>query len=150
MSIEVHTELTEEMLCEIAALDKVIFARHFSKEKIAGETIHRNNLLILLYRMDEVLVGYKIGYELTTGTFLSWIGGVHPDFRRRGVASELMMRQHQLAAQWGYQCVRTHSLNRHRPMLLLNIRFDFDIVGIQHNIEEDELKIILEKKLQPI
>ena len=46
---------------------------------------------------------YKIGYAMTQTKYYSWLGGVRPDQRRQGLASELMERQHNWAAAQGYQ-----------------------------------------------
>lgn len=53
------------------------------------------------------LVGCKLGYERQPGHYYSWLGGVHPDFRGRGIAAELMRRQHAWCAAQGYRRVRT-------------------------------------------
>ena len=45
-------------------------------------------------------VGFKLGYRRGS-TLYSWLGGVHPRARGQGVASALMMRQHEAAAGEG-------------------------------------------------
>lgn len=49
-------------------------------------------------RINGDLVGFKLGYRRGPHMFYSWLGGVHPETRRHGVARELMVRQHQWAA----------------------------------------------------
>lgn len=78
----------------------------------------------------EDVIGFKLGYSDRPGRFYSWIGGVAPEHRRRGIAAELMRRQHQRCAAKGYTRIRTHTTNDHKPMLLLNIRSGFDIIGV--------------------
>lgn len=74
-------------------------------------------------------VACKLGYERKPGHYYSWLGGVHPDHRCQGLAAELMRQQHAWCAAQGYHTIRTQTFNRWRAMLLLNLRFGFDIVG---------------------
>ncbi|UYZ61393.1 GNAT family N-acetyltransferase [Hymenobacter weizhouensis] len=93
------------------------------------------------------VVGCKLGYERQPGHYYSWLGGVHPDFQGRGIAAELMRRQHAWCRQQGYQRIRTHTFNRWRAMLLLNLRHGFDIIGTMQSPRG--LTIVLEKELPP-
>ncbi|MCA8832550.1 GNAT family N-acetyltransferase [Hymenobacter pini] len=93
------------------------------------------------------LVGCKLGYERKPGHYYSWLGGVHPDFRGQGIAAELMRRQHAWCAAQGYRHVRTHTYNRWRAMLLLNLHHGFDIIGTMQGAHG--LTIVLEKILPP-
>lgn len=92
------------------------------------------------------VVGYKIGYALDDQIFYSWLGGVRPDCRKLGIASELMRRQHADLRATGYKIVRTKTMNKWRGMLLLNIQTGFDIVATEID-PRGQLKIVLEKKL---
>jgi GNAT superfamily N-acetyltransferase len=91
------------------------------------------------------LVGCKLGYERQPGHYYSWLGGVHPDFRGRGLAADLLRRQHAWCQAQGYRAVRTHTYNRWRAMLLLNLRHGFDIIGTMQGPRG--LTIVLEKQL---
>ncbi|HEX8429544.1 GNAT family N-acetyltransferase [Hymenobacter sp.] len=91
------------------------------------------------------LIGCKLGYERKPGQYYSWLGGVQPDFRGQGIAGELMRQQHAWCQQQGYQRIRTQTYNRWRPMLLLNLRAGFDIVGTVQGPRG--LIIVLEKEL---
>ncbi|MFC4618353.1 GNAT family N-acetyltransferase [Camelliibacillus cellulosilyticus] len=94
----------------------------------------------------ETLVGYKIGYEKKPGVFYSWLGGVRPDERRQGIASALMKSQHEWAKKCGYRAIRTHTKNKWRGMLILNLYHGFNIIGTYLD-GDGEPKIILEKQL---
>ncbi|MBT9393992.1 GNAT family N-acetyltransferase [Hymenobacter sp. NST-14] len=91
------------------------------------------------------LVGCKLGYERQPGHYYSWLGGVRPAFRGRGLAAGLLGRQHAWAREQGYRAVRTHTYNRWRAMLLLNLRHGFDIIGTVQGPRG--LTIVLEKQL---
>lgn len=90
----------------------------------------------------------KLGYERKPGHYYSWLGGVLPEFRGQGLAAELMRRQHAWCAAQGYHRIRTQTFNRWRAMLLLNLRFGFDIVGTVQGGRG--LTLVLEKELEPL
>ena len=97
--------------------------------------------------MWDELVAYKVGFEKTSRLYYSWIGGVIPKYRRRGIAEKLMKQQHELALKLNYKFVQTHTKNKFRPMLLLNIKNGFNIVGVYTSTHNNDQKIILEKTL---
>ncbi len=91
------------------------------------------------------VVGCKLGYERKPGQYYSWLGGVHPDVRGQGIASELMRQQHEWCRQNQYHTIRTQTYNQWREMLILNLRYGFDIIGTTQG--KHGLTIVLEKKL---
>lgn len=105
----------------------------------------RQPVQVWLALVDGHVVGCKLGYERKPGHYYSWLGGVHPDFRGQGVAAELMRRQHTWCQAQGYRHIRTHTYNRWRAMLLLNLRHGFDIIGTMQGPRG--LTIVLEKEL---
>jgi GNAT superfamily N-acetyltransferase len=92
------------------------------------------------------IVGYKIGYKLNDETFYSWLGGVNPAYRGKGIASALMEEQHTYVREKGYKVVQTKTMNKWRNMLILNIKNGFDVVDTYMD-ERKEIKIVLEKRL---
>ena len=91
-------------------------------------------------------IGYKIGYERNTDEFFSWLGGVREGYRRHGIATELMRRQHQRARRLGYKRVITESSNDWRDMIILNLTNGFEIAGTCTD-QKGALKIIMAKNL---
>lgn len=110
------------------------------------ELEEKKNLLIFVANDASKVVGFKIGYEFKNHTYYSWLGGVHSDYRGKGIASELMRRQHELVRTLGYKKVRTISRNKKREMLLLNIKFGFDVIETFMS-EKGTHKIVLEKEI---
>lgn len=92
------------------------------------------------------VVGYKIGYELDSNSFYSWLGGVNKNDRNKGIASKLMTQQHLYLKAKGYNIVQTKTKNKWRNMLILNIKNGFDVIGT-YTDNSGEPKIILEKRL---
>lgn len=112
---------------------------------ISTELNKKSRFFIILAVEKSEVVGYKIGYEDRTERFYSWFGGVNPEFRGRGIASELMRRQHVWCQEQGYTVIRTQTKNKWRYMLILNLRHGFDVIGTFTD-EKGEPKIILEKR----
>ncbi|MEH7522412.1 GNAT family N-acetyltransferase, partial [Bacillus sp. JJ1503] len=92
------------------------------------------------------LIGFKIGYALDDNKFYSWMGGVDINYRKFGVASTLMEKQHQYVRELGYSVVQTKTMNKWRNMLILNIKNGFDVIDT-YTDEKGIHKIILENNL---
>ncbi len=81
-----------------------------------------------------------IGYEMDRDTYYSWLGGVNPNYRKKGIASKLMDVQHQYLRGKGYQVIQTKTMNRWRNMLLLNIKMDL-ILSIHALMKGDYIRL---------
>lgn len=101
---------------------------------------------LILALIDNKTVGFKLGYQTEPEVFYSWLGGMTPDFRGLGIATELMKRQHLWCRTKGYKKIETTTRNCFRSMLLLNIRHGFNITGTEESNERG-MKIRLEKIL---
>ncbi|EGL83361.1 GCN5-related N-acetyltransferase [Caldalkalibacillus thermarum TA2.A1] len=118
----------------------------FNTELPLDELKQKKGVLVMAAVDHDTVVGYKIGYERKKKHYYSWLGGVDPRYQRQGIATELMRRQHQWCQEKGYLTVRTHTKNKWRGMLILNLRHGFDVIGT-YTDDRGEPKIILEKKL---
>jgi GNAT superfamily N-acetyltransferase len=101
---------------------------------------------LLLAKVDDLCVAFKLGYELSQDVFYSWLGGVNPEFRGNGIANELMRQQHEWCRKIGYKRVQTKTLNERQAMITLNLKHGFNITGTEP--AERGLKIVMEKALQ--
>lgn len=111
------------------------------------ERLHqKENLISIIAFNNNTPVGFKIGYHYNETTFYSWVGGVMPLYRKHGVATQLALQQENRVKDKGYIKIRTKSMNRFKPMLILNIKNGFDIVNVYTN-EKKQTKIVFEKKL---
>ena len=99
--------------------------RAFFERRLQG----RINPLILLAQIDRRPVGFAIGYENKPRTFYSWLIGVLPDFRRAGIASQLMEAMSAWACDHAYHIIRFECFNTQRPMLHLAISPDNKVVA---------------------
>ncbi|UFH53072.1 GNAT family N-acetyltransferase [Spirosoma sp. KNUC1025] len=137
----------QPLLTSLLTLLSGVFASQGSSDLLSELTyqVSRTGLQTLLAVQNEQVVGCKLGYERKPGSFYSWLGAVHPDYRGNGIASELMRQQHEWCRQNGYHTVRTQTYNQWREMLILNLRFGFQITGTVQS--KHGLTIFLIKKL---
>ncbi len=102
--------------------------------------------LILLALSDHQVIGFKIGYERDQH-FYSWLGGIHPDHRRKGIAETLADTQEAWARERGYTRIWMKTRNRFPPMLMMALNRGFRIIRIDPRETIPEHRIILEKSL---
>ncbi len=87
--------------------------------------------LLLCAIGDGRMVGFKLGYELSDTDFYSWLGGVHPDYRRHGIATLLLATQHRWCQEHGYSAIVTKTSARWDAMLRLNCHAGFAVIGTE-------------------
>ncbi len=103
--------------------------------------------LILVAKFAGIIVGYKVGYQLTADTFYSWLGGVMPEYRKHGIATLLLKHQEKWALNSGYKQIKVKSMNRYPDMLKLLISNSYEIVAVEDNVSGAEGKIVFLKRL---
>ena len=93
-------------------------------------------------------MGFKVGYDRDQdGSYYSWLGGVMPAFRRKGVALALAEAQEAWAKEQGFQSIRFKTRNRHKNMLHFALSRGFNIVGFEAHEDIGESRIWLEREL---
>ena len=107
----------------------------------------KNTKHLILVAFDRSLpIGFKVGYE-RDGYFYSWMGGVLPKYRMKGVAQKLADEQEAWARQQNYSHITFKTRNRHRAMLLFALKNDFQIIGLEKRQDISENRILLRKIL---
>jgi len=106
----------------------------------------QKNICSLIAFENKTPIGFKIGYNYKKTTFYSWVGGVLPNFRNKGIGEKLAQLQEQWAKKNGYFKLRTKSMNHFKPMMILNLKNGFDIVTVYKNSTK-QTKIVFEKKI---
>lgn len=89
--------------------------------------------LILIASHNEKPIAYKIGYEISNSEFYSWLGGVQPNYRKKGVATKLLDHQELWALNHGYSVISVKSMNQYKAMLQLLISNGYQISGYEDN-----------------
>jgi GNAT superfamily N-acetyltransferase len=107
----------------------------------------RYNVLRMIARIKDRPVGFFLGFELKPTAFFAWFYGVLPDFRRQGIATQLMEAVHAWAKEEGYESVRLECHNNARAMLHLAITLDYIIAGIRWDPDRGDNLVIFEKTL---
>lgn len=115
-------------------------------DELINKMTSKPRLVVVTAMEGNQVIGYKMGYELDTYTFYSWLGGVRIKYRKYGIASKLMEIQHQYVREQGYHVVQTKTMNKWRNMLILNIKSGFDVMST-YTDKNGLHKIVLEKKL---
>jgi GNAT superfamily N-acetyltransferase len=117
--------------------------QEFFRRRLGG----RYQALILVANVEGRPVGFSISFELKPTTWFSWLIGVLPDYRRAGIATQLLVAEHAWAREHHYTLLRYECHNRHRAMLHLALNMDYDIVGIRWDPDRQDNMIIFEKDL---
>lgn len=102
----------------------------FDPAYIEDRLSHIADPFLVLAEDEHGWAGFKLGYRRGSA-FYSWLGGVHPRARRRGLGERLMRIQHEHVRKSGYQCVTTRTRATNRGMLILNLKCGFEIVGFE-------------------
>ncbi len=119
--------------------------QEFFRRRLSG----RYTSLILIANLEGRPVGFSLGFELKPTTWFSWLIGVSPEFRRAGVASQLLSAEHAWAREHEYLVLRYECHNRHRAMLHLALGMEYEITGVRWDPDRQENMVIFEKTLTP-
>lgn len=103
--------------------------------------------LALIWQENKQNVGFKLGYKLDETCFYSWIGGVLPEYRGKGIAQKLLTYQEAWCKTQGYQSIRVKSTNLFRPMLTMLIKNEYNIIGTEHSKRLNTTKILFQKEI---
>jgi len=136
-----------EDLPDVVKLYNQIFRPPRDEESFRRRFLGRYNVLQMVARVKNEPVGFFLGFELKPTVFFAWFYGVLPEWRRQGVASQIMDAVHSWARQNDYESLRMESHNQHRPMLHLAIARGYDIVGIRWDPDRLNNLVLFEKAL---
>ena len=136
-----------EELPVIVQLYNQIFRPYRSLDSFQRRYRGRHNILQMVAHVNERPVGFTLGFELKPSVFFSWFYGVLPEYRRQGIASQLMDAVHSWAKQNDYESMRFECHNQHRPMLHLGIALGYDIVGIRWDPDRGANLLMFQKAL---
>jgi ribosomal protein S18 acetylase RimI-like enzyme len=147
MIINEYFECSDELLNVLVELDQAIFDIPFDSHEYKRILTASSDVIVLIAQVKDEVVGFKVGYRHKNTTFYSMTGGVIATHRQMGIARALMEHQHRLLRERGYEYVRTHTRNKFKDMLIFNLSFGFEIIGVSQAINAQELSVMLEMKL---
>jgi GNAT superfamily N-acetyltransferase len=145
LQITEKTKLEEGDIKVIVALLEKAFGEFYAKT-FYSTLNEQQKFHLALATVEDQPVGFKLGYQLDSVKFYSWLGGVLPEYRGLGIAADLMRFQHDWCKKAGYEKIQTKTQNRFRDMFILNLRHGFEVVD-SYESKEGWYKIVLEKKL---
>jgi GNAT superfamily N-acetyltransferase len=119
-----------------------------SEEELDREMEGKDALALLAFVGKEP-VGFKIGRgRYARGrVFESRMGGVLPQYRSRGVAKALALRQISEAEARGYQTVRVHVRHDNPAMISMCLKARFDLTGAMTHPRRGDFVVRLERSL---
>ncbi|MYM61239.1 GNAT family N-acetyltransferase [Vibrio sp. OCN044] len=144
MGIEYRIGTLEECVEVIQNIDE--FEHKESSESLASR-LRDKKYLIQVAEENHQLLGFKIGYELDRDTFYSWLGGVIPSSRKKGVAQKLLEHQEAWVRQNKYSQIRVKSRNQFPNMLNLLIRNNYLIEKYEKKSPLSESRIHFIKQI---
>lgn len=129
----------------VADLELMIFGDTIATaEKI--ERILTVPHLLLVARHGERPVGFKLGYaDARPSHFHAWLGGVTPEYRRRGIASRLLQKQEAWAQTHGFTTIGFNTFHRFPEMQALGRKTGYELVNT--TTADGKTKFWFEKRL---
>ena len=108
---------------------------------------HRLHLALVAEKEGELL-GFKVGYQSDKpDTFYSWMGGVRPEFRGKGIATSLAEEQERWAKAQGFTSVFFKTRNRFPGMIQFGVKRGFKIVDLHPKGGVEDYRIVMRKDL---
>jgi len=126
VSITIREATVDEVIAVLEGIEE--FDPVYSRSEVFERLQGRHYLAQVAVEEDRLL-GFKLGYSESSNQFYSWLGGVLPHARRRGIARLLLLQQESWARSEGFRSIRVKSRNRFRNMLLLLLNESYEICG---------------------
>ena len=100
------------------------------RSELAWKLSRMPDATVQVARSRGTLVGFKIGYAIGSTRYESWLGGIDPEHRRRGIALRMTENQHEWVQAKGYKSIETGMIPKNSAMLALNLRVGFHVSGM--------------------
>jgi len=136
--------LPPSLISEAASLSEQIFSP--SAIDYSWRLLHMPEASVFCAHIDGRLVGFKAGYAIAERKYYSWLGAVHPEYRRQGIASKLASLQHAWLLNLGYHAVETSSRSENTAMASVNLESGFTVIGSK--LEPHGLQVLWSKRLR--
>ena len=104
--------------------------------------------IVLVAFWNNKPAGCKIAYNrFKDGSVYSWLGGVIPEFRNKGIAQRLNTVLEKEAKEKGYTSIVFKTRNRFTSMLHFALKNGYSIIGFEEKEKISENRIILKKSI---
>ena len=125
------TKMTECHVPQIAELEKLCFHDPWSQNSIASEVNNKLSLWLVAVE-DELVVGY-VGSQTVLGETDMMNIAVHPEFRKKGIATALITQLIIYLSQQGSHSLMLEVRASNDPAISVYKRLDFVEVGRRRN-----------------
>jgi len=116
----------------------MIFGHERATEARLEQIRNQQGLLLIAYDGVDP-VGFKLGYIIANKhSFFSWLGGVHPDYRRQGIGQALLENQEQHVRTLGITEIYFTTFDRFPAMIKLGKKNNYSLVKTA--LDEGETK----------
>lgn len=122
-----------QLISDLVALSEAVFDQKAPEKWINSfewRLNHMPDVTVCTVEEDGILAGFKIGYAEAFDRYYSWLGGVHPRFRERGLAEKLMREQHDWLESSRFYRVETKVAQDNIAMIALNTKFGMQTSGM--------------------
>ena len=125
------TQMNESHVPQIAELEKICFNDAWSENSIASELDNRLAFWLVAEEDDQV-IGY-VGSQTVLGETDMMNIAIHPDHRKRGIATELIEALIQDLTERGSHSLMLEVRSSNEPAKNLYIKMGFETVGVRRN-----------------
>lgn len=123
--------MNESHVLQIAELEKLCFNDPWSVNSIASELDNRLSLWLVAVEADRV-IGY-VGSQTVLGETDMMNIAIHPDFRKQGIATQLIHRLVQALSEKGSHSLMLEVRASNEPANALYGNLGFETVGVRKN-----------------
>ena len=124
-------QMTADHVSQVAELEKICFSDPWSENSIAYELTNPLSLWLVAVE-DERVAGY-VGSQSVMGESDMMNVAVHPDFRRRGIAEQLVTELIALLADKGNHSLTLEVRASNAPAISLYEKLGFAQIGLRKN-----------------
>jgi ribosomal-protein-alanine N-acetyltransferase len=140
------TKMTEAHIGQIAELEKICFNDPWSENSIASELSNRLSCWLVAIE-DGKVIGY-LGSQTVLGETDMMNIAVHPDYRKNGIASNLIGELISTLMEQGSHSLMLEVRESNEPAKSLYLKLGFEVVGVRKNYYRNpkENALILRKE----
>ena len=140
------TKMTEAHIGQIAELEKICFNDPWSENSIASELNNRLSCWLVAIEAGKV-IGY-LGSQTVLGETDMMNIAVHPDYRKNGIASNLIGELISTLMEQGSHSLMLEVRESNEPAKSLYLKLGFEVVGVRKNYYRNpkENALILRKE----
>ena len=121
------TEMKQEHVAQVAALEKICFSDPWSEKSVASEL--NNKLAYWLVALEENVVAGYIGSQTVMEETDMMNVAVHPDYRRKGIAEALVNGLVEALKEQGSHCLTLEVRASNEPAKMLYEKLGFSQIG---------------------